>query len=135
VPTWYADDPRFQDRREISLKYANEMDSLLAPWLTSHTKDEIHHLCLEKRIPFCPVNNMKDVVDDEHLKAREYFVEMEHPTAGKLKYPGAPGKFSETPWEMECPAPLLGQHNEVIYCQRLGYTREELAELHRGGII
>lgn len=135
VPTWYADDPRFQDRREISLKYANEMDTLLAPWLRSHTKDEIHHLCLEKRIPFCPVNNMKDVVNDEHLKAREYFVEMEHPTAGKLKYPGAPGKFSETPWEMESPAPLLGQHNEAIYCQRLGYTREELAELHRGGII
>jgi crotonobetainyl-CoA:carnitine CoA-transferase CaiB-like acyl-CoA transferase len=78
---------------------------------------------------------MKDVVEDEHLKVRQYFVEMEHPLAGKLKYPGAPGKFSETPWEMHSPAPLLGEHNEEIYCHRLGYATEELTRLHRGGIV
>jgi len=66
---------------------------------------------------------------------REYFVEVDHPVAGKLKYPGAPGKLSETPWEIERPAPLLGQHNEEIYCQRLSYAREELAKLRMGGII
>ncbi len=135
VPEWYTGEPRFQDRREISLRYADEMDSLLAPWLTSHTKDEIHRLCLEKRIPFCPVKNMKDVVTDEHLKARDYFVEIEHPVAGNLKYPGAPGKFSETPWQVERPAPLLGQHNQEIYCHRLGYSFEELARLRTGGIV
>lgn len=135
VPDWYAGDPRFQDRREISLKYANEMDALLAPWLTSHTKDEIHRLCLERRIPFCPVKNMKDVVNDEHLKVRKYFVDVQHPMAGVLKFPGAPGKLSETPWRIERPAPLLGQHNEEIYCHRLGYSREELTEMHRGGVI
>ncbi len=135
VPGWYSNEPRFQDRREISLKYADEMDGLLAPWLTTHTKEEIHHLCLEKRIPFSPVKNIKEVVNDKHLEVREYFVEIEHPAAGKLKYPGAPCKFSETPWKMERPAPLLGEHNEEIYCHRLGYPREELVQLHRGGII
>ena len=135
VPGWYSNEPRFQDRREISLKYADEMDGLLAPWLTAHTKEEIHHLCLEKRIPFSPVKNIKEVVNDKHLEVREYFVEIDHPAAGKLKYPGAPCKFSETPWRMERPAPLLGEHNEEIYCHRLGYPREELVQLHRGGII
>jgi len=135
VPEWYTSEPRYQDRREISLKYADEMDARLAPWLTSHTKDEIHRLCLNNRIPFCPVKNMKDVVNDEHLKVRDYFVQMEHPVAGDLKYPGAPGKFSETPWQLERPAPLLGQHNEEVYCQRLGYAAEELALLRTGGII
>ena len=135
VPEWYSKDPRFQDRREISLKHADEMDALLAPWLTSHTKKELYQMCLEKRIPFSPVKNIGEVVEDEHLKVREYFVEIDHPVAGKFKYPGAPGKMSETPWAIERPAPLLGQHNEEIYCHRLGYSTEELTELHRGGII
>jgi crotonobetainyl-CoA:carnitine CoA-transferase CaiB-like acyl-CoA transferase len=135
VPDWYANDPRFKDRREISLKYADEMDALLAPWLMSHTKEEIYSLCREKRIPFAPVKNIKEVVNDPHLKVREYFVEVEHPATGSLKYPGAPYKLSETAWKVDKPAPLLGEHNEKVYCQRLGYSTEELSKLRRGGII
>jgi crotonobetainyl-CoA:carnitine CoA-transferase CaiB-like acyl-CoA transferase len=135
VPDWYANDPRFKERREISLKYADEMDALLAPWLMSHTKEEIYSLCREKRIPFAPVKNIKEVVNDSHLEVREYFVEVEHPATGPLKYPGAPYKLSETPWKVDSPAPLLGEHNEEVYCQRLGYSREELSQLRRGEII
>ena len=135
VPDWYANDPRFKDRREISLKYADEMDALLAPWLMSHTKEEIYSLCRERRIPFAPVKNIKEVVNDPHLEVREYFVEVEHPATGPLKYPGAPYKLSQTPWKVDNPAPLLGEHNEEVYCQRLGYPREELSQLRRGGVI
>ena len=135
VPDWYANDPRFKDRREISLKYADEMDALLAPWLMSHTKEEIYNLCREKKIPFAPVRNMKEVVNDSHLKVRGYFVEVEHRATGPLKYPGAPYKLSQTPWKVDKPAPLLGEHNEEVYCQRLGYPKEELSQLGRGGII
>jgi crotonobetainyl-CoA:carnitine CoA-transferase CaiB-like acyl-CoA transferase len=135
VPDWYANDPRFKERREISLKYADEMDALLAPWLMSHTKEEIYSLCREKRIPFAPVKNIKEVVNDSHLEVREYFVEVEHPATGPLKYAGAPYKLSETPWKVDNPAPLLGEHNEEVYCQRLGYSREELSQLRRGEII
>ncbi|MCX5998913.1 MAG: CoA transferase [Chloroflexi bacterium] len=135
VPEWYTSEPRFQDRREISLKYADEMDGRLAPWLMSRTKSEIYRQCLDNRVPFAPVRNMAEVVNDEHLKVREYFVNVDHPVAGQFKYPGAFGKFSETPWSIERPAPLLGEHNEVIYCRRLGYTRDKLAELRTGGVI
>jgi len=135
VPDWYANDPRFKERREISLKYADEMDALLAPWLMSHTKEEIYSLCREKRIPFAPVKNIKEVVNDSHLEVREYFVEVEHPATGPLKYAGAPYKLSQTPWKVDNPAPLLGEHNEEVYCQRLGYSRGELSQLRRGEII
>lgn len=135
VPEWYASEPRFKDRREVSLKYADEMDGLLAPWLMSRTKDEIYKLCLEKRVPFSPVKNMAEVVNDSHLEAREYFVEIDHPCAGTMKYPGAPGKFTQTPWKLDSPAPLLGQHNKEIYCNRMGYSEKELEDLNAGGVI
>jgi crotonobetainyl-CoA:carnitine CoA-transferase CaiB-like acyl-CoA transferase len=111
------------------------MDGRLAPWLAVRTKQEIYKLCLEKRVPFAPVRNMAEVVNDAHLKARDYFVEITHPVAGTFKYPGAPGKLSETPWAVDRPAPLLGQHNEEIYCKRLGYSKEKLETLRTGGII
>jgi len=135
IPEWYAEDPRFKDRREISFKYADEMDKRLAPWLMEHIREEIYTLCQEKKIPFTPVRRMNEVLEDEHLKERGFFVEVTHPEAGKLKYPGAPFKLSETPWEVERPAPLLGEHNKEIYCGRLGYKPEELAALSRGGVI
>jgi CoA:oxalate CoA-transferase len=62
-------------------------------------------------------------------------VEKDHAKTGVLKYPGAPYKLSQSPWQLKRAAPLLGEHNEEIYCGRLGYPREELARLRRGGII
>ncbi|MBE0481716.1 MAG: CoA transferase, partial [Dehalococcoidia bacterium] len=59
----------------------------------------------------------------------------DHPSAGALKYPGAPYKLSRTPWKLRQGAPLLGQHNEEIYCKRLGYSREELVRLRKAGAI
>jgi crotonobetainyl-CoA:carnitine CoA-transferase CaiB-like acyl-CoA transferase len=60
---------------------------------------------------------------------------MEHPVVGRMKIPSAPYQFSKTPWTLERAAPLLGQHNEKIYCERLGYSREELMELQNAGVI
>lgn len=134
MPDWYADVPKFSDRRELSLEYADQMDALLAPWLLSHTKKEIYDLC-RKELPIAPINTAAEVLKDEHLTARQYFVETDHEEAGRLKYPGAPYKFSETPWRIERAAPLLGEHNELIYCQRLGFSREELISLRKEGVI
>ena len=88
-----------------------------------------------KRVPFAPVSTMGDLLNSEHLKARGFFVEIAHPVAGTHKYPGAPLKFGATPWEIRRPAPVLGQHNEEIFGQRLGLGAARLAELKRTGVI
>jgi crotonobetainyl-CoA:carnitine CoA-transferase CaiB-like acyl-CoA transferase len=135
VPDWYANEPKFADRWVNSLEYADELDRLLAPWLTSHSKEEIFTECQENRVPFTPVRSIDEVVNAADLKEREYFVEVEHPATGKLKYPGAPYKFHKMPWRIRRPAPLLGEHNEEVYHVRLGYTREELARFVKGKVI
>ncbi|MFH1486590.1 MAG: CoA transferase [Chloroflexota bacterium] len=133
-PEW-SNNPRYRDRWKISEEYAEEVDALLAPWLMSHTKKEIFDVCMENRIPFAPVRTIDEVVNDDHLKARDFFVEIDHPEAGKLKYPGLPYKFSSTPMRITQPAPLLGEHNEAIFCERLGYAREDLARMRTEGVI
>lgn len=134
VPEWYAKDPRFKDRW-MEREHASALDELLAPWLLSHTKEEIFALCREAHIPFAPVKTIKEVVDDTHFETRNYFVNINRSDTGPIKCPGAPYRLSRTPWKINRPAPLLGEHNEEIFCRRLGYSKRDLVELRRGGII
>jgi crotonobetainyl-CoA:carnitine CoA-transferase CaiB-like acyl-CoA transferase len=119
----------------MAWEYADEVDSLVEAWLIEHTKEEIFEMCRERQITFAPVRDVAEVAHDPHFEERGYFVEIDRPGTGTLKYPGAPYKLSETPWQLRRPAPFLGEHNEEIYCGRLGYSKEDLARLRRGGII
>jgi len=68
------------------------------------------------------------------LGARGFFQEIEHPAAGRLTYPGPPFRMEAMPWQA-ARAPLLGEHNEQVYCGELGLSREELADLRAGGVV
>jgi crotonobetainyl-CoA:carnitine CoA-transferase CaiB-like acyl-CoA transferase len=67
--------------------------------------------------------------------ARDYLVEIEHPDAGVLKYPGLPYQFSKTGRPTKLPAPKLGQHNEEVLAGRLGYSKQDLVKLKQAGVI
>lgn len=99
-----------------------------------YTKLELMHEGQRRGIPLAIVATVKDAYEDPHLKARGYFVEVEHPLMGKLSYAGAPYKFSESPWQIGGHAPSIGQHNEEIYGE-LGFTKEDLAILKIEGTI
>jgi crotonobetainyl-CoA:carnitine CoA-transferase CaiB-like acyl-CoA transferase len=132
-PDW-AEDEKFRDHAG-RFKHGELLNALIVEWLVNYTKDELYHMGQAKGVPFGMVNTSKDLLDSEHLKERGFFVEIEHPRTGKVKYPSAPYKFSETPWRVNRPAPLLGEHNEEIYCGRLGYSKDELIRLRKAGVI
>jgi crotonobetainyl-CoA:carnitine CoA-transferase CaiB-like acyl-CoA transferase len=96
---------------------------------------EIDRLGIEYDVPLAPVRTVREVVNDEQLAYRNFFVEIDHPATGRFKYPGAPYKLSATPWHVKRPAPLLGEHNEEVYGSVLGYSRRELAAMKKAGII
>ncbi len=127
------DDPRFQNI--FSAEAGMEFDAIWYSWLADHTREELFEIFREARIASAPVNSPEDLLEYAHLKERQYFTEIDHPETGKVTYPGAPFKMTETPCQAIHPAPLLGQHNEEIYCKLLGYSREELVKLRESGVI
>jgi crotonobetainyl-CoA:carnitine CoA-transferase CaiB-like acyl-CoA transferase len=133
-PSW-VNEPRYRDRRQITEQYPQEVDALMAPWLRARGKATIFEETQAQRIPAGPVQTMKDVIEDVHLRDRQYFVSVERDNIGPLTYPGAPYRFSQTPWAVRRPAPCLGEHNEEIYGGRLGVSRAELLFLWQTGII
>jgi crotonobetainyl-CoA:carnitine CoA-transferase CaiB-like acyl-CoA transferase len=86
-------------------------------------------------VPAVPVYDIAETVNHRQLKEMNFFVELEHPEAGKLKYAKGPCTFEKTDWEWQKAAPLLGENNEQVLCERLGYSKTELAALKKSGVI
>jgi crotonobetainyl-CoA:carnitine CoA-transferase CaiB-like acyl-CoA transferase len=75
-----------------------------------------------------------DLLETPQLRDRGFFDEVDHPSAGRQTYPGPPFRLEAMPWQA-ARAPLLGEHNEEIYCGELGLRREELTILRASGVI
>jgi len=112
-----------------------ELEAIFVPYCLERTMAELVATAQAARIPVMPVYSAKDIVEDPQYQARGFFVEVEHPRAGRLTYPGAPVRMGLTPWQVRRPAPLLGEHNDEVYGGYLGLSREELAHLRRAGVI
>ncbi len=108
---------------------------VLAEWIGDRPVDEVVEIFAETGVPVGKVHNLEEVLENEQAKAREMFVNVDHPTLGEIIQPGFPIKFSETPGDNTAPAPLLGQHNAEVYGELLGLTEEEVDSLRREGVI
>jgi crotonobetainyl-CoA:carnitine CoA-transferase CaiB-like acyl-CoA transferase len=116
------------------MRYREEVGSLMQPWLCRHPKQEVYHAGQTRGLAFGYLATLAEVLESPQHRAREYFVEIDHPVVGKHKYCGAPFRPLETPWQA-VRAPLLGEHNEAIYGDGLGYPLQEMQRLRAEGVI
>jgi CoA:oxalate CoA-transferase len=114
---------------------ADDLYALMLEFTTKYTMRELFEAGRREGVPIAPILSIADFYNSPQTKAREYFVEVDHPVAGKADYPGPPYKWTETPATMRRPAPCIGEHNEEVYCQELGLSTDNLAALRGGGIV
>lgn len=120
-----------------NLREANfeELTKRLQSEAEKYGTDELFNKIAQEGTAVAPVCSAEQVYNSPHTKAREYYKEIDHPAAGKLMYPGLPFKMSEGEVTGNTGAPLLGEHNEEIYCGRLGYEKKDLVKLREAGVI
>ena len=105
-------------------------------WTIQHKVADLVDMLLAAGVPAAPINNIEQVVNDPHIAgAREMFVEIDHPKAGKLKITGSHIKMSATPPSIRVPSPALGEHNAAVLGELLGLNSEQLAGLKADGAI
>ncbi len=126
-------DPKYETHMQRD-EHLEELDGLIQPWLMKHDRYEIFHALQEVRVQAGVCNSVEDLLKDPGHEARKFWVEIDHPEAGKLKYPGEPVHMSETEWQANR-APMLGEHNNQIYQEELGYSSRELTQLRGNGVI
>ena len=115
--------------------HGDEIGREVLRWAGQHDREDLFHQLQENGVAAAPVNTAEDIVASGQMQSRGFFSEIEHPEAGNLSYPVAPYKLSETPCRLQRPAPLLGEHNQLVFCERLGYDKRDLAAMLEGGII
>jgi crotonobetainyl-CoA:carnitine CoA-transferase CaiB-like acyl-CoA transferase len=88
----------------------------------------------KRKLAVIPVNDAPSLLEDAQLNSRGFWVELDHPVVGKMKYPKG-ALYSDAIGAPRKAAPLLGEDNERIYCDELGYSKEDLAVLRTTGVI
>jgi crotonobetainyl-CoA:carnitine CoA-transferase CaiB-like acyl-CoA transferase len=130
---WMNDDERFRDNR-ARLRNDDEVMAQFYIWTSGVTKTQAYALAGQHRAPISPVNTVADLLASPHLKARNFFRDIDHPAAGTLRYPGSPARMPGAPAHPRR-APLLGEHNAEVYSNLLGLTPRDLTRLSAAGVI
>ncbi len=127
----FAKDPRFariSDRR----KNQNEVWKRLNEFASGYTKRELMAILNDLDVPCGPIMSTEDLANDEHVRGREMWVEIDHPQRGKWFNVGMPIKLSASPARIER-SPLLGEHTEEVLRSVLGYDDATIAKLKQAG--
>ena len=81
------------------------------------------------------VQDAGDLANDQQLRERGFFIELDHPQLGRTTSDATPIKLSDTPAEYNRAAPVAGQDNDYVYGDLLGISEDEIAELRKQGVI
>ncbi len=117
------------------LENAEALDRLVEEWTREHTAEEVMALLQGEGVAAGVVQDAHDLASDPQLRARDFFIELEHPDLGKTISDATPIKLSDTPARYKRAAPVRGQDNDYVYQKLLGMSENELVELSRQGII
>ncbi len=82
-----------------------------------------------------PINTLKQVFDDPHVKARGMEVQMKHSSGQAVTVIANPVRLSETPPDYRIAPPLLGEHTSEVLQDLLGIDEATFQELKRKGVI
>ena len=113
--------------------YARRVKPVVEAWFRDRSKLELEAIAGDD-IPLCAVRNIKEVVEDPHIAARDMVVDVDYPQ-GRIGMFGTPIKLSRTQAEPRGRAPRLGQHNAEVYADLLGIDADELERLREMGVV
>jgi len=112
-PEW-ASDELFRDRLSRA-QNSDALKALMSEWIASWKVQDLYRAAQQNRIPFAPINTMHSLHESEHLRERQFFVELEQPGIGRLRLPGMPSRYGNSCWAIRRPAPRLGEHNREVF--------------------
>ena len=120
---------------EDRLARADELDRAVA----AYTKNQVAELLAGElqaaSVPAAQVASSLELASDPHLAARGFWKLLERDVVGELPHPAAPYRVGEAPFDIDRPAPTLGQHNREVLTELLGLADAEIDALERRGVI
>jgi formyl-CoA transferase len=129
-----TNDPRFADN-SARVENRGELIALLSETFLQRRNDAWFKLLTDAEVPCAPVQTIDQVFQAPQILQRDMLIQVDHPTAGKIRMAGIPVKFSVTPATVRRPPPLLGEHNDKILKNWLGMSAASIDELKKEKVI
>jgi crotonobetainyl-CoA:carnitine CoA-transferase CaiB-like acyl-CoA transferase len=112
-PEVWTSDPRFASITSRT-RHIDEIYGMVADIMRQRTTEQCMALLDGADIPVSRMNSVDDLIDDPHLAAKDFFVDMAHPSEGALHMPGVAAQFSKTEGCAARPAPRLGEQSREV---------------------
>ena len=112
----------------------DELSREFGAFFLTKTMGELYGAACERNLMLAPINDAREIAASTQLAAREFFVEVENPGRGRIRYPGAFARSSATAIGIRCPAPRLGEHTAEVLGE-LGLGAAEVAQLRAEGVV
>jgi len=123
-----ARDPRFTDNA-ARVRNLNELVAIIEGWIRSQASDDAAMAALkEHHVPVAPILSVPEATRHPHLRQRGTVRTIHDRILGDIEVPGFALRFSEFPRTLDLQAPTLGEHNEEILTQWLGYSSDEVQD-------
>jgi crotonobetainyl-CoA:carnitine CoA-transferase CaiB-like acyl-CoA transferase len=128
------EDPRFRTNMD-RVRNVVDLDVYLDDWMAEHTLAEVTELLRKNEVPVGPVFNLADIADDGHAQARGMIIEVEDEDGATLPMEGVFPRLTATPGSVRHAGKSMGADNDEIYLGRLGYSKEQVEDLKKTGIV
>lgn len=113
----------------------DELDKLIGEWTRDYSAEQVMTMMQDAGVPAGVVQTAEDLLNDPQLKHRQHFRVLDHPEIGPHSYHAPAYLLSETPCDIKRPAPCLGEHNQYVYKDILGFSDDEIADMLIEGVI
>jgi crotonobetainyl-CoA:carnitine CoA-transferase CaiB-like acyl-CoA transferase len=111
-----------------------EVDDAVSRWIGERTRAEVIDAFTAAEAAIAPVYDVADLLDDEHVRAREVFVDVPHPVLGPLTQQNVLFRMSETPGEIRHAGRALGEDTDAVLAE-LGLTADQIQRLRERGVV
>jgi len=132
-PSW-AKEERFSTLL-MRKQHGGELNTFLGHWTASREAEDVVELLQESDIPAGVVQNARDLATDPQLIFREFFVNIGHPGKGTSVVDNLPPKSNNMSTDHWKPAPFLGEDNEHVFLELLGFNENQFRDYVNKGII
>ena len=121
-------DPRFANLK-LRVAHMDEIDALVSGFTAQYTKEDLFALLMKHRVACAPVRSLDEVINDEHMHERRALQWVDHPLYGRVCLPNSPMRYDASePLHLK-PSGELGRDNEAVYCEWLGLSSADYAQL------
>lgn len=112
-----------------------KVEGLVSSWTGSMDRDRVIEACVKDEVPIGAVNAINEIFDDPHFQARGNLETVNDPETGPVTVPAVIPRLSRTPGEIRNLGPALGNANQSVLEDLLGFSAKQITDLKAKGVV